>query len=221
MDAVAEPFFRRLTGDGRVDACPGSLATSTGNLAHVMSLELRTDRLLLRRWRPADLAPYAAINREPEVTEFLAGPLSRAESDAMVERIERGFDEEGFGLWAVERLDTGEMVGFTGLSRPSFEAPFLPAVEIGWRLARPAWGHGFATEAARSAVADGFTRAGLSEIVSFTAVGNLRSRAVMERLDMTHDPAEDFDHPNLPDGHPLRRHVLYRLDAPAGGSSEK
>lgn len=178
--------------------------------------ELRTTRLLLRRWRRSDRTPYAALNADPEVAELLAGPLTRAESDAMVERIEQGFNAHGFGLWALERLDTADFVGFTGLSVPRFTAPFTPAVEIGWRLARSAWGHGFATEAARAALDDGFARVGLAHIVSFTAVINTRSRAVMDRLGMTHDPADDFDHPNLPEGHPLRRHVLYRLAAPAG-----
>jgi RimJ/RimL family protein N-acetyltransferase len=179
-----------------------------------MTTELRTPRLRLRRWLATDLAPYAALNADPEVTEFLAGPLDRTASDQMVERIERGFDDRGFGLWALERSDTGQFIGFAGLSVPSFDAAFMPAVEIGWRLARSAWGHGFATEAAQAAVDDGFTRAGLSDVVSFTAATNVRSRAVMDRLQMTHDPAEDFQHPNLPAGHPLRLHVLYQLAAP-------
>lgn len=199
-----------------------SLATPAGSLAQVMggqaTEQLRTARLLLRRWRDEDRAPYAALNADPEVTATLAGPLTRAESDAMVDRIEAGFAEQGFGLWALERLDTGDFVGFTGLSVPGFEAPFLPAVEVGWRLARAAWGHGFATEAARAAVDDGFTRVGLPEVVSFTAESNHRSRAVMERIGMTHDAGEDFDHPRLPAGHPLRRHVLYRLAAPRLGA---
>jgi RimJ/RimL family protein N-acetyltransferase len=179
-----------------------------------MSTELSTPRLRLRRWLPTDLAPYAALNADSEVTAFLAGPLDRAASDQMVERIERGFDDLGFGLWALERADTGQFIGFAGLSVPRFEAPFMPAVEIGWRLARSAWGHGFATEAAQAAVDDGFARVGLSDVVSFTAATNVRSRAVMDRLHMTHDPAEDFQHPNLPTGHPLRLHVLHRLAAP-------
>jgi RimJ/RimL family protein N-acetyltransferase len=186
-----------------------------------MSLELRTSRLLLRRWRPSDLAPYAALNADAEVVEFLGGPLSRSESDAMVERIEHGFAERGFGLWALERLDSGDFIGFTGLSVPRFTSPFTPAVEVGWRLARSAWGVGFASEAARAAVDDGFGRVGLGQIVSFTTVANRRSRVVMDRLGMRHDRVDDFDHPGLPEGHPLRRHVLYRLDAPVGGSSEK
>jgi ribosomal-protein-alanine N-acetyltransferase len=114
-------------------------------------------------------------------------------------------------LWALERVEDGAFLGFTGLSRPSFEAHFTPAVEVGWRLARHAWGHGFATEAARAALRFGFETVGLEEIVSFTVPANVRSRAVMERIGMHHDPSDDFDHPKLPAGHPLRAHVLYRL----------
>lgn len=176
--------------------------------------ELATGRLTLRRWRPADRAPFAALNADPEVNEFLTGPLSRAESDELVERIEAGFEHYGFGLWALEIQGSGEFAGFAGLARPPFEAHFTPAVEVGWRLARPAWGHGYATEAGRAALAFGFGRAGLEQIVSMTAVGNRRSRAVMERLGMSRDPADDFEHPNVPVGDPLRSHVLYRIDRP-------
>jgi RimJ/RimL family protein N-acetyltransferase len=169
---------------------------------------ITTDRLVLRRWIADDLEPFAALNADPEVMRYFPKTLSAAESDAMVERIEARFDTEGFGLWAVEH--DGRFLGFTGLSRPRFEAAFMPAVEVGWRFARSAWGHGYATEAARAAVAFGFDTLGLDEIVSFTTVGNELSRAVMRRLGMTHDPADDFDHPALP-RHPLQRHVLYRL----------
>lgn len=177
-------------------------------------IEIRTPRLLMRRWRESDLAPYAALNADVEVTRYLAGPLTRERSDAMVERIERGFAEHGFGLWALEVAETGEFIGFTGLSVPGFEAHFTPAVEVGWRLARSAWGNGYATEAARAAVAYGFDQAGLDEIVSFTTAANRASRAVMERLGMTRDPADDFAHPRLAADHPLRPHVLYRLRRP-------
>ncbi|GAA0373047.1 GNAT family N-acetyltransferase [Microbispora corallina] len=173
---------------------------------------IATGRLLLRRWRAADRKPFAALNADPAVMEHFPAPLSREQSDALADRVEEGFEEHGFGLWAVEA--GGEFIGFTGLSVPRFTAHFTPCVEIGWRLARSAWGHGYATEAARAALADGFGRAGLTEVVSFTAVSNLRSQAVMRRLGMTHDPAEDFDHPALFDDSPLRRHVLYRLHAP-------
>jgi RimJ/RimL family protein N-acetyltransferase len=175
------------------------------------SQELRTDRLLLRRWLPADRAPFAALNADPRVIEFLPGPLSPEQSDALIARIEAHFDEHGFGLWAVEICETAMLAGFVGLAVPRFEAHFTPCVEIGWRLAAEHWGHGYATEAARAALNFGFEVAGLEEIVSFTATGNLRSRRVMERIGMTHNPAEDFDHPSLAEGHRLRRHVLYRI----------
>jgi ribosomal-protein-alanine N-acetyltransferase len=173
----------------------------------------RTDRLLLRTWRPEDREPFAQMNADPEVTEFLVSPMTREESDALVDRIETGFAAHGFGLWAVEEITTGTFIGFTGLAYQTFPAHFTPAVEVGYRLAKHAWGKGLATEAAREAVRYGFEQAGLPEIVSMTAVHNARSRAVMTRLGMTHDPADDFDHPRVPDGHPLKRHVLYRLTA--------
>jgi RimJ/RimL family protein N-acetyltransferase len=174
-------------------------------------LQLRTARLLLRRWRQIDREPFAKLNADPVVMEHFPSVLSRAESDAMVDRIEAQFDELGYGLWAVEALDEAPFIGFVGLSVPKFQAHFMPAVEIGWRLDRNHWGRGFATEAARAALADGFDRAGLQEIVSFTAAANARSTQVMQRLGMTHNPADDFEHPALPEGHRLRRHVLYRL----------
>jgi ribosomal-protein-alanine N-acetyltransferase len=145
------------------------------------------------------------------VVEFLGGPLDRAASDALIERFRARWRSDGHGLWAVERRDDGSFIGFAGLAAPSFQAPFTPCVEVGWRLARAAWGHGFATEAAQAALRWGFETFGLDEIVSFTVPGNARSRAVMERLGMTRDPADDFDHPNRPPGDPLQRHVLYRL----------
>lgn len=174
-----------------------------------MTAILRTERLLLRRWTADDLAPFAALNADPEVMEHFPSLLEARESDAMVERIGQHSDSEGFGLWAVEQ--DGRFLGFTGLNRTRFESAFSPAIEVGWRFARSAWGHGYATEAARAAVRFGFEVAGLDEIVSFTVPGNARSQAVMRRLGMMHNPADDFDHPNLPPGHPLRRHVLYRL----------
>jgi ribosomal-protein-alanine N-acetyltransferase len=170
-----------------------------------------TERLLLRGWRDDDREPFAALNADPAVMEHFPAPMTRAESDAFVDRIVAQHDEHGWGLWAVEVRATGRFIGFTGLAVPRFEAHFTPAVEVGWRLARDAWGSGYASEAARAAVAFGFDELGLEQIVSFTAVGNLRSRAVMGRIGMTHDPADDFDHPALPEGHALRRHVLYRL----------
>jgi RimJ/RimL family protein N-acetyltransferase len=172
---------------------------------------LNTERLVLRRWRERDREPYAALNADPMVMERLPATLTRAESDAMIDRIEADFEMRGHGLWAVEVRDGPGFIGFVGLSSPGFDAHFTPAVEVGWRLARAGWGHGYATEAARAAIADGFTRVGLDEIVSFTTRGHARSRAVMERLGMTHDPADDFGHPRFPEGHRLHDHVLYRL----------
>lgn len=180
-------------------------------------MQLRTERLLMRRWQPSDRAEFAALNADPEVMAHFPAPLDRAASDAFVDRIEAGFEANGFGLWALQRLDTGEFLGFTGLSVPGFQAHFTPAVEVGWRLCRPAWGHGFATEAARRALRAGFENFGLTEVVSFTATGNTASRAVMRRLGMVRDPAEDFDHPALPAGDRLRRHVLYRIRRAGSG----
>ncbi|HEY2182090.1 MAG TPA: GNAT family N-acetyltransferase [Solirubrobacteraceae bacterium] len=172
--------------------------------------ELTTARLLLRRWREADHEPFAALNADPLVMEHFPARLSRFETDDLIAAIEAGFDRHGYGLWALELRATGEFVGFTGLDRPSFEAHFTPAVEVGWRLARSAWGQGYATEAGRASLAFGFDVAGLEEIVSFTRVANARSRAVMERLGMTRDPGDDFDHPGLTEADHLRRHALYR-----------
>jgi RimJ/RimL family protein N-acetyltransferase len=168
----------------------------------------------MRRWRDEDRAPFAAMNADPVVMEYFLAPLTPADSNAMIDKIEEGFEGNGFGLWALEVMDSGEFIGFTGLSVPSFDAPFTPAVEVGWRLSRSAWGHGYASEAATRALAFGFEDVGLDEILSWTAVTNTRSQAVMSRIGMTHDPADDFDHPRIPEGHPLRRHVLYRRRNP-------
>ena len=172
-----------------------------------------TPRLILRRWQPSDREPFAAINADPRVMEFFPNPLTGEQSAKGIERIEAGFEQNGFGLCAVERKSDGAFLGFIGLSVPNFQAHFTPCVEIGWRLAAHAWGQGFATEGAQAIVAHAFHTLHLEQIVSFTSVQNLRSRRVMEKLGMTRDPADDFDHPNLPDGHLLRRHVLYRLHA--------
>jgi RimJ/RimL family protein N-acetyltransferase len=172
---------------------------------------LTTERLILRRWQESDREPFARLNADPEVMRFLRGTLTRAESDAMVDRIEARFDERGYGLWAVERRADGVFLGFTGLAHQEFEAPFTPCVEVGWRFHRSAWGHGYATEAAGEALRFGFEDAGLDEIVSFTTVAHTASRRVMERIGMHRDPADDFEYPNLPVGHPSRPHVLYRL----------
>lgn len=177
--------------------------------------ELCTERLVLREWREQDLEPFAALNADPEVMRFMPKLLSRDECAARIQSIREHFRDHGFGLWAVEVRGVTPFIGFVGLSIPRFEAPFMPCVEIGWRLAREAWGHGFATEAARAAVEFGFNELGLQEILSYTVPENVRSRRVMERLGMQHDPAGDFDHPLLAEGHPLRKHVMYRLPAPA------
>jgi RimJ/RimL family protein N-acetyltransferase len=173
--------------------------------------DLTTERLVMRRWRESDLEPFARLNADPRVMEHFPAPLDRDQSDAFVALIEQHFERHGFGLWAVELPGEAPFVGFVGLSVPGFDAPFMPAVEIGWRLAAEWWGRGIATEAARAAAGYAFGPAGLDQLVSFTSPQNVRSRAVMERIGMTHDPADDFDHPRLPEGHRLRRHVLYRL----------
>jgi RimJ/RimL family protein N-acetyltransferase len=170
-----------------------------------------TSRLLLRLWRDDDLPAFAALNADPEVMEHFPKTLDRGESDSRVAQIREHFARHGFGLWAVEIAGGASFIGFVGLSVPTFEAPFTPCVEIGWRLAREHWGFGYATEAARAVLGLGFQRLQLGEIVSFTVPANRRSRAVMERIGMTRDPLGDFDHPLLPEGHPLRPHVLYRV----------
>jgi ribosomal-protein-alanine N-acetyltransferase len=171
---------------------------------------IETARLVMRRWTDADREPFAAMNADPEVMRYFPAPLTRAESDELIDRIEERFHADGYGLWALERRDDGAFLGFTGLAPVPSGLPFAPALEVGWRLARAAWGHGYATEAAREALRVGF-EAGHGEIVSLTAQVNAPSRRVMERLGMRRNPADDFDHPALPEGSPLRRHVLYRL----------
>lgn len=172
---------------------------------------LTTERLILRRWRESDLEPFARLNADPEVMEHFQRLLTREESDAFVGRIETRFDERGYGLWAVERREDGVFLGFTGLAYQTFEAPFTPCVEVGWRYDKFAWGHGYATEAGREALRFGFLEANLDEIVSFTAIRNAASIRVMERIGLHRDPAGDFDYPNVPVDSPLRRCVLYRL----------
>jgi RimJ/RimL family protein N-acetyltransferase len=172
---------------------------------------LSGNRLCLRRWRDEDREAFAAMNSDARVMEFFLRRLSRVESDAMVDRIQKDFSERGFGLWAIEVPDVTPFIGFAGFAVPGFSAHFTPCVEVGWRLAFEHWGHGYATEAARLALGHGFGTLALSEVVSFTSAKNRRSRAVMERLGMRRDPAEDFDHPKLPESHQLRRQVLYRL----------
>lgn len=173
--------------------------------------DLRTARLWLRPWREADLPAFAALNADSRVMEHFPGTLSREESDAMVARAREHFARHGFGFWAVEVPGVSDFIGFIGLGVPSFETHFTPCVEIGWRLAAEHWGHGYASEGARAALRFGFEQLKLDEIVSFTVPVNLRSRRVMERIGMRYDPTGDFNHPRIAEGHPLRRHVLYRL----------
>lgn len=173
--------------------------------------EIKTDRLLLRRWRDEDREPFARMNADPAVMKHFPALLSRAESDRLADDIEAHFERYGFGAWAAELRATGVFIGFIGLAVPRFEAAFTPCVEIGWRMDAAYWGRGLATEGARAVVRHAFDVAGLNEIVSFTVPANTRSRHVMEKLGMSHDPRDDFDHPNLAPAHPLRRHVLYRL----------
>ena len=176
-------------------------------------IELETARLKLRRWRDADRAPFAALNADPAVMEFFPAPQSREASDASIDAWQAQLDSRGWSNWAVELVESGEFVGFVGLSVPRRALPCSPCVEVGWRLARRFWGRGLASEAARAALGAGFERIGLTEIVSFTALGNLRSRAVMERIGMQ-DAHQDFEHPGVPEGHALRLHCLYRIDRP-------
>ena len=180
---------------------------------------IETERLVLRRWRDADREPFAALNADPHVMEFMPKRLERAESDALIDRIEGTFDQHGFGFWAVEVRGGAPFAGFVGLSVPRFDAHFTPCVEIGWRLAVEQQGHGYATEGARAALAFGFEQAGLDEIVAFTTPKNAPSLHVMEKLGMRRDPADDFEHPLIEVGHPLRHLVLYRVSAAARRSS--
>ena len=177
--------------------------------------ELATNRLVLRHWRKEDREPFARMNADPEVMRHFIAPLDGEASDALLARVAADLDARGWGMWAMEERASGTLLGFTGLSPVPFEAPFTPAVEIGWRMVRSHWGRGLATEAARAALAYGFGELGLTEIVAFTFAGNERSRAVMRRLGMTHDAADDFEHPLIREGHPLRPHVLYRLSRTA------
>ncbi|MFD1710807.1 GNAT family N-acetyltransferase [Ottowia sp. GY511] len=171
---------------------------------------LRTERLVLRPWCDSDRAPFAALNADAETMRFFPEPLTRAESDALADRCQALIAMRGWGFWAVERQDNGAFIGMLGLHVPAPDLPFSPCVEVGWRLAREHWGQGLATEGARAALAFGFDRLGLDEIVSFTTVTNTPSQAVMQRLGMQRDVAT-FEHPALPVGHPLREHVLCRV----------
>jgi RimJ/RimL family protein N-acetyltransferase len=172
---------------------------------------LTTPRLLLRPWREDDLPAFAALNADPEVMRYFRAPLTRTESDERVQRIRDHFVRHGFGMWAVEIPGEVPFIGQVGLAWVPFEEYFTPCVEIGWRLARAHWRKGFATEGAAAALDFAFDRLGQTEVVAFTVPANLRSRRVMERLGMTHAGGEEFDHPGIPPGHEMRRHVLYRI----------
>jgi RimJ/RimL family protein N-acetyltransferase len=172
-------------------------------------IEFETERLHLRQWIESDREPFARLNADPRVMEFFPSILDRAASDAMIDRIQTKIIEKGWGFWAVESKQDKQFIGFVGLEIPKADLPFSPCVEIGWRLAFEYWGKGYATEAAKAALKVGFYRLNLPEIVSFTAINNHRSSAVMERLGMIQ--TETFEHPSLTVGHPLREHCLYRL----------
>ncbi|MFJ2932930.1 GNAT family N-acetyltransferase [Streptomyces sp. NPDC087219] len=171
--------------------------------------ELRTERLVLRSWRESDREPWAAMNADPEVREHLGEPLTREESDAVLSAMRTDFQERGFGWWALEARETGEFIGRAGLDVVGPDMPFA-GVDVGWRLTRSAWGHGYATEAALACLAFGFETLRLPEVIATTTVRNLRSQAVMRRIGMTRDPADDFEDPSVPEG-PLRPCVLYRI----------
>ena len=174
--------------------------------------QVRTERLLLREWREADKAPFAALNADPVVMRHFPSTLTTEESNTMVDLLVAGWQQRGYGLWAVERVDTGDFIGFIGLSSPRWTTSFTPCVEVGWRLAASQWGNGFAPEGARAALHHAFTHLELpnDEVVSFTTTLNTNSRRVMEKIGMVHHPDDDFDHPALPDW-PEKRHVLYRI----------
>jgi len=172
---------------------------------------IETPRLLLRDWRPTDREPFQRINSDPRVMEYFPEPLPPEESDALMARIEAHQQQHGFTFYAAELRSTAQFIGFIGIVHTPFEAPFTPCVEIGWRLAAEFWGQGLATEGAQAALRFAFNELKLPELVALTVPSNLRSRRVMEKLGMTRNPADDFDHPRLPPGHPLRPHVLYRV----------
>lgn len=172
---------------------------------------IETERLLLRQWRDSDVEPFAALNADQAAMRFMPVTMTADETRALVGRIRDHFDAHGFGLWAVEAPGVSPFIGFVGLQHVTFDAPFVPAVEIGWRLLPAYWGNGYATEAATAVLRFGFEDLNLDQIVSFTVLANKPSWSVMERIGMTRDLGGDFDHPRLPEGHRLRRHILYRM----------
>ena len=172
-------------------------------------VELKTERLILRQWKKKDYPYFAKMNADPDVMEFYPSTLTQSESNAMADRIKAFIIERSWGFWAVEVIETGQFIGFVGLHKPTYDLPVTPCVEIGWRLAKEHWGSGYATEAGKAALEFAFNVLGLKEIYSFTSVGNYRSRAVMERLGL-HNTKVNFEHPIIPEGSPLREHVLYK-----------
>lgn len=175
------------------------------------ALNIETPRLILRQWKDNDFAPFAAMNADPQVMEFFPSVLTREKSDEMATRCRDLIAERGWGIWAVELRETGEFIGFVGLHTPGYDLPFTPCVEIGWRLRADSWGQGYCSEAARAALDAGFTQLGLSEIVAFTALPNLRSQAVMKKMGMVSNPHENFSHPAVEKGSWLEEHCLSRL----------
>ena len=176
--------------------------------------KLNSERIILREWRDEDLVPFAALNADPIVMEYYPKTLNREESDALATRMRALFAQHGYTYWALEIPGVTAFAGMVGLAQLNFDAPFTPAVDVGWRLAHEYWGKGYVTEAAQLALEYGFNELQLPEIVAITATGNLRSQAVMQRIGMARNTNEDFDHPKLETGHPLQRHVLYRKKNP-------
>ena len=176
--------------------------------------ELETSRLRLRAWRKEDRIPFAKLNADPEVMRYFPTTLSTEESNDLADQISDRMTNQGWGFWAVERKDSAHFIGFVGLNHPSYELPVTPCTEIGWRLAKPDWGMGYATEAAKAALDFGFTKLHLPTIYSFTSTTNQRSMNVMLRLGMN-NTKQNFEHPIIPPHHPLREHVLYKIDNPA------
>ena len=201
---------RRHFADGPTSGNKGS-----NPFALTVHAMIETSRLILRPWRESDFAAFAEQNADPMVMRFLRGVLTREESDAYARRVQQNLADHGFCKWAVEAPGVAPFIGAVGLSHVRFEASFTPAVEVAWRLNRRFWGQGYATEAARAAMQDGFTRVGLKEIIAITTLGNHPSQRVMERLGMTR--SIEFDHPLVAEDNPLRRHILYRLLAPGSG----
>ena len=176
-----------------------------------MASRLQSERLILRAWQDRDRAPYFELASDPVVMQHLTLLATREASDAWIDRHRGQLAEHGFAYWAVELRATSRLVGAVGLSRVNYDAHFTPAIGVGWRLAQPYWGHGYASEAAHTALEHGFEELGLEEIVAVTIPANIRSQQVMRRLGMTYSPADDFDHPRLPEGHPRRRCMLCRM----------